>query len=126
MRRSTDYRKLPVLDIPGMGEFSTNKTADHSLHICPECSSSLVQPTCWEQESDSSYWRVWRRCPECEWCHEGLHDELAIDAYDEQLDQGSRELAEELRTLQQANMREVTDVFITALQRDLIGADDFA
>jgi predicted RNA-binding Zn-ribbon protein involved in translation (DUF1610 family) len=126
MRRSTDYRKLPTLHIPGMGEPGTNKTADHSLHLCPECGSSLVQPTCWEQESDRSYWRVWRRCPECEWRGEGLHDEITIDAYDEHLDHGSHELAEELRTLQHSNMRELADVFIAALQRDLIGADDFA
>lgn len=110
-----------------MGEPSTSKTADRSLHICPECGSSLVQPTCWEQEGgESRRWRVWRRCPECEWCGDGLHDEVAIDSYDEHLDNGAHELAEELRALQHANMRELADVFIAALRRDLIGADDFA
>lgn len=109
-----------------MGEPGTNKTVDRSLHICPECGSSLVQPTCWEQEGDRTHWRVWRRCPECEWRGEGLHDELTIDAYDEQLDRGSHELSEELRMLERANMSEVAEVFIEALSQDLIGADDFA
>lgn len=126
MRRNTDYRKLPRLDISGMEETGTNKTADRSLHICPECGSSLVQPTCWEQEGNRTHWRVWRRCPECEWRGQGLHDELTIDAYDEQLDRGSHQLAEELRALEHANMRAVTEVFVAALSQDLIGADDFA
>lgn len=108
-----------------MAEPGTNETAERSLHVCPECGSSLVQPTRWEQGDERGQWRVWRRCPECEWRGSGLHDEAAIEAYDEQLDKGGRELAEELRTLQHANMRDLADVFIAALQRDLIDADDF-
>jgi hypothetical protein len=126
MRRNTDYCKLPRLDIAGMAEPGNDITADRTLHICPECGSSLVQPTCWEQEGDRTHWRVWRRCPECEWRGEGLYNELTIDAYDEQLDRGSHKLAEELRALEHANMREVTEVFTAALSQDLIGADDFA
>jgi hypothetical protein len=66
-----------------------------------------------------------RRCPECEWASEGVHDEVAVDAFDEQLDLGSHELADELRALQHANMSEMADAFVIALWRDLIGADDF-
>ncbi|HEX5983375.1 MAG TPA: hypothetical protein VFY69_04135 [Solirubrobacterales bacterium] len=110
-----------------MEEPGTNSATEPSLHVCPACGSRLVQPTCWKQEGgDRTRWRIWRRCPECEWCGEGVHDETAIDAYDEQLDHGAEELAEELRLLQHANMRELADVFIAALRRDLIGADDFA
>lgn len=103
-----------------------NKTAGHSLHICPGCGSNLVQPTRWKQESDRSHWRVWRRCPECEWICDGVHDETEIDAFDEQLDLGAHELADELRALEHANMTEMADSFIIALSHDLITADDFA
>ena len=96
------------------------------LHICPQCGSELVQPTCWEQAGDRSHWRVWRRCPECEWSCEGIHGESEIDAFDEQLDLGAHELADELRALEHANMAEMTEVFVTALAADLITADDFA
>lgn len=96
-----------------------------SLHICPDCGSSLVQPTSWEQESNRSHWRLWRRCPECEWASEGVHDEVAIDAFDEQLDLGAHELAGELRALEHANMCEMADAFIIALRQDLIGPEDF-
>jgi hypothetical protein len=95
------------------------------LHICPSCGSSLVQPTCWEQAGDRTHWRVWRRCPECEWFCQGVHGEQEIDAFDEQLDSGAHEL-DELRALERANMTDMADAFIAALAADLIGADDFA
>jgi|SRR6476469_9133464 len=104
---------------------ATNRTAERSLHICPKCGSGLVQPTSWEQESTRSHWRVWRRCPECEWTGEGVYGEIAVDAYDEQLDLGSHELADGLQALEHANMGEMADAFIIALWQDLITADDF-
>lgn len=108
-----------------------NKRGDkHSraqdLHICPRCGSSLVQPTCWEQAGGRSLWRIWRRCPECEWSCQGVHGEREIDAFDEQLDIGAHALADELRELERANMREMADAFVRGLERDLITADDFA
>jgi len=103
----------------------TDQTVTRSLHICPDCGSGLVQPTCWQQEEDRTQWRVWRRCPECEWACEGVHDMVTIDAYDEQLDLGAHELANELRALELANMSEMADAFILALGSDLITADDF-
>jgi hypothetical protein len=96
-----------------------------NLHVCPKCDSRLVHPLCWEQAGDRAHWRVWRRCPECEWSCEGVHDEEEIDAFDEQLDLGAHELADELRSLEHANMADMADAFIAALQADLIGADDF-
>jgi len=104
----------------------SNRTTDCSLHICPDCGSALVQPTSWEQQEDRSQWRVWRRCPECEWASESVHGEVEIDAFDEQLDLGSHELADELRSLEHANMSAMAEAFVIALRNDLICADDFA
>lgn len=103
----------------------TNETTGRLLHICPECGSKLVQPVSWHQEDGRCRWRIRRRCPECEWGCEAVHDELAIDAYDEQLDLGSHELANELRTLEHANMSAMAESFIQALADDLITAEDF-
>lgn len=97
-----------------------------SLHICPCCGSGLVQPTCWEPAADRTHWRIWRRCPECEWTSSGVHGEVEIDAFDEQLDLGAHELAGELRSLEHANMSAMAETFFIALRDDLIGADDFA
>jgi hypothetical protein len=96
------------------------------LHICPECGSDLVQPTRWEQAGDRVHWRIWRRCPECEWFSHGVHDCDEIDAFDEQLDRGAHELADELRALEHSNMTAMADAFVAALAVDLISADDFA
>jgi hypothetical protein len=111
-----------------MSEPSRNQTKPQrsKLHICPQCGSCLVQPTCWEQAGDRAHWRVWRRCPECEWSCQGVHGEREIDDFDEQLDLGSHELADELRALEHANMADMADAFVAALAVDLITADDFA
>ena len=110
-----------------MHERSQNQTKPvEDLHICPRCGSDLVQPTCWEQTGERSHWRVWRRCPECEWTCEGVHGEREIDAFDEQLDIGAHALADELKALEHSNMSEMADAFVAALAADLIGADDFA
>jgi hypothetical protein len=103
-----------------------DKASCRSLHICPDCGSALVQPTSWEQQENRSHWRVWRRCPECEWTTESVHNEIEVDAFDEQLDLGSHELADELRSLQHANMSAMAETFVVALRNDLICADDFA
>jgi hypothetical protein len=96
------------------------------LHICPACSSRLVQPTSWEQADDRTHWRIWRRCPDCEWCGDEVHGEREIDDFDEQLDHGTHELADELKALEHSNMAEIADTFSAALAADLISADDFA
>jgi len=95
------------------------------LHVCPRCGSGLVQPTCWEQAGDRGHWRLWRRCPECKWECDGIHGEAEIDAFDEELDHGTRALAGVLKDLERENMRFVADTFAAALAADLISADDF-
>ncbi len=85
----------------------------------------LVQPTCWEQAGDRGHWRLWRRCPECEWHCDEVHGETEIDAFDEELDLGTRALSEVLKALEHENMQFVADTFSAALAADLITADDF-
>ena len=105
------------------GKIQTQTTV--ALHVCPDCDSALVQPIAWEQVATSNEWRLWRRCPECEWHGDDVHRESVIDDYDEQLDFGTRELAEELRSLQRSNMEEAIDRFVIALQADYILPEDF-
>jgi len=114
------------LDSALMAEQAPDGALNTTLHVCPACGSGLVQPTSWEQEANRSRWRVWRRCPECEWTGASVHNELEVDVFDEHLDFGSHELANELRALEHANMREMVDAFIIALGNDLISADDFS
>jgi hypothetical protein len=103
----------------------TGTRAESGLHVCPECSSKLVQPTRWEQTAKRGHWRLWRRCPECEWRRDGIHGEREIDAFDEALDNGAETLAGELQELERESMRAIAKAFSTALAADLITADDF-
>lgn len=110
-----------------MPETSPDKSQPiEALHLCPCCGSEMVQPLAWEQAGSRTSWRVWRRCPECDWRTDQIHTEAAIEAYDEQLDRGAHELLAELRELQHANMTELVATFVAALDADLIGADDFS
>jgi hypothetical protein len=109
-----------------MRNASASKTANVAgLHVCPHCASPLVQPTCWEQTDDRGHWRLWRRCPECEWLSNEVHGEAEIDAFDEELDLGTRALSEVLKALEHENMQFIADTFAAALGADLITADDF-
>lgn len=95
------------------------------LHICLECGSGLVQPTCWEQTADRGHWRLWRRCPECEWSCDAVHSEREIEAYDEELDRGTETLSGDLKALEREGMERMAESFATALSGDLITAEDF-
>lgn len=104
----------------------TETTTATGLHVCAECGSGLVQPVRWEQTAKRGFWRLWRRCPECEWRGDGIHGEGEIDAFDEALDDGAEALNTQLEELERERMRDVVEVFATALAADLISADDFS
>ena len=115
-----------MFDSQGMSNASrTGTKTETGLHVCPECRSKLVQPTRWEQTAKRGHWRLWRRCPECEWRCDGIHGEIEIDAFDEALDDGAEALAGQLHELEQEGMRRIVETFTTALAADLITADDF-
>ena len=41
------------------------------LHLCPDCSSDLVQPVAWS-EADGERWELVLSCPNCWWEDEGI------------------------------------------------------
>jgi hypothetical protein len=103
----------------------TKASPPTGLHVCDGCGSALVQPTRWEQAGDRGHWRLWRRCPECGWSGNAIHGEREIDAYDEELDEGTKALAGVLKQLERESMQRVVESFATALEADLISAEDF-
>ena len=104
----------------------TGTRSANGLHVCPSCTSALVQPTGWKQAGDRGHWRLWRRCPECEWRHSGIFGEREIDDYVIELDGGTESLAKNLKELERENMEWIAAAFSTALAEDLISAEDFA
>ncbi|MGI8460983.1 MAG: hypothetical protein ACR2OC_04995 [Solirubrobacterales bacterium] len=110
----------------GTGSSTAGDTAagKRELHLCRECSSSLVHPTDWEPVGRAR-WRVELRCPECEWFGSEVHEQKVMDAFDEILDDGTEALLGDLCELSRAIMEEEVDRFVDALYRDLVIPEDF-
>lgn len=94
------------------------------LHVCRQCGSQLVHPTCWTEAGQGS-WQVTLRCPECETLREGVFTQGAVDAFDEELDSGTEAVAADLRRLTHANMSAEGERFFAALAADAILPEDF-
>lgn len=94
------------------------------MQFCPKCDSEFVQPLDWT-ERDSESWAVELRCPECEWAGGGVYRQAEIDDLDRVLDDGCRELHEDLRVLTRENMEQEANRFAEALQGELVLPADF-
>lgn len=95
-----------------------------ALHLCPDCSSDLVQPVAWS-EAPGGRWILLLSCPNCFWEKEGLFDEEQVHALEDQLDQGLADMLRDLKRLTQANMADQLERFAAALRADLILPEDF-
>ncbi len=109
--RRTRSKRSPVRRAPGM-------------HVCPDCSCALVQPTHWFEEGHG-HWHVELRCPGCEWRGDGSFAQDEVDRFDVELDRGHKHLAEDLRSLARSNMEADCDRFATALEANRILPEDF-
>jgi hypothetical protein len=98
--------------------------AKQELHICPDCDARLVYPVHWT-EVDRASWEVTLRCPNCEWAHTGVFDQETVERFDEELDQGTDSLVDDLKRLVHANMEEDIERFSQALSGDHILPEDF-
>jgi hypothetical protein len=94
------------------------------LHVCPDCDRMLVYPVEWEEVS-ATHWEVLLRCPNCEWTEVGVHDQVTVDRFDEELDHGTEALLRDLQRLTKANMEDEIERFTTALAADQILPEDF-
>jgi hypothetical protein len=101
-------------------------TAEHRrpLHVCPECTSQLVQPSSWT-EVDDGHWELALLCPNCEWGGEGVYSLDEVEELEERLEQGHSEMLADLQRLAQANVADQIDRFVAALDANLILPEDF-
>jgi hypothetical protein len=95
-----------------------------ALHVCRDCAGELVHPLDWSEESPEQ-WRILLRCPDCERTHEGVFARQLVERLDDELDMASGALLDDLQALTEANMRDELELFVRALELDLIGPDDF-
>ena len=84
----------------------------------------LVFPVHWT-EANQTHWEVTLRCPNCEWGQTGVFDQDTVERFDEELDRGTDELVDDLKSLIYANMEEEIDRFCKALSDDHVLPEDF-
>jgi hypothetical protein len=94
------------------------------LHICPDCSSSLVQPVYWSEASED-HWELLLSCPNCEWNAEGIYSQAEVEELEDRLEEGLADMLGDLQRLAQANMADEIDRFVQALDANLILPEDF-
>lgn len=105
--------------------FADQVDRDHcGLHVCPECSSPLVQPISWAEAGEGS-WQLELYCPNCEWEGGGVYDQRHIEHFEETLEAGVEDVLCDLKRLTHANMTAEVDRFSAALRADLILPEDF-
>ena len=94
------------------------------LCLCAACGGDLVYPLeC--APAGFQAWRVDVRCPECEWHGTGVYGQEIIDRFDDALDAGTQAVLDDLERLTKANMEEQVELFVAALDSDLILPEDF-
>jgi hypothetical protein len=98
--------------------------ATRGLHVCPECSSELVQPVDWSEAPDER-WHLALNCPNCDWYIEGLYTQDQVRKLEDRLDEGLADMLRDLQRLTQANMADQIDRFVIALNADQILPEDF-
>jgi hypothetical protein len=104
--------------------FEEPDAATRELHVCPSCSSELIQPVSWSECSEGR-WELCLECPNCAWTESGVYERAQVEQLEDRLDDGLTEMIADLQRLTQANMAADVDRFIAALQVDLILPEDF-
>jgi hypothetical protein len=92
-------------------------------HVCRGCGLPLVQPE--RVEAERLRWRVYLRCPNCDWTAEELLDDAALRRLDEELERGTEQLIVAMHETTHENMREYAERFVSALAADAILPADF-
>jgi len=93
---------------------------DADLTSCTSCASAHVIAGTWTKQDES--WWIQVRCGECG----ASRDVVVSDAAAQRYDRGMHAIARALDRLEREAMAKDAEAFATALDLDLVDADDFA
>ena len=94
------------------------------LTQCPSCGSELVQPLRWEEQADGEV-LVELRCPECfTWMH-ASHTQAEMAELDRRQTESRERIVSAYEQSVAENMTALVNDLHEALERDLVGPDDF-
>ena len=101
------------------------ETRRRPVLACPACGSDRFCPIEWGPAGDHHWWLL-LRCGECQaWVQATVGNEQAA-ALDVELDRQQAEISDALASLEAERMAADVDALTTALELDLVDADDFA
>ena len=95
------------------------------LQVCTDCHADYVHPVEW-QESGEDHWWMLLRCGACGSERDVTVADDVAKRFGEDLDRAERQIERAVRELDGERMAVEVEAFAVALERDLIGADDFA
>jgi hypothetical protein len=98
---------------------------DADLQRCRECEANSVHPVEWEPFGDTHWW-ILLRCGACGTRGEGLVANAVAQRFDRELDEAQEQIVRAADRLGLEIMSAHAESLAVALERDLIGADDFA
>ena len=104
---------------------STARRQPVRLEICPSCERDYVQPVSWEPAGEDRWW-MFLRCAECDASRDVIVSNRDAERFETALHARATVLSRSLRELESEQMAAEAEVFVAALQRDLIDAGDFA
>jgi len=95
------------------------------LPSCPGCGSDLVQPLRWHQRTAAEL-LVELRCPECFVVMQACHTPKEMEELDRRQSAGREQIVTAYERAVAENMEAMASSLHEALERDLVGPDDFA
>jgi hypothetical protein len=96
-----------------------------SLADCTSCGADYVYPVEWSPHDEESWWML-LRCGACGASREETVSDQEAEIYDRELDRAEHRMRREADRLSRERLVEQAESFATALELDLIGAEDFA
>jgi uncharacterized Zn finger protein len=96
-----------------------------SLADCTACGANYVHPVEWSPNDGASWWML-LRCGACGTSREETVSDADAELYDRELDRAEHRMRRAAERLSQERLAAQADSFATALELDLIGAEDFA
>ena len=103
----------------------TRPVVRDGLRSCPVCAGRYPCPMDWGP-ADDRHWHIVLRCGDCGWWYDMTVTNARAAEYDRELDADQWPIRRVLTNLDRERMATEIDLFVTALDQDLIGPGDFA
>jgi transcription elongation factor Elf1 len=96
-----------------------------TLADCTACGADFVHPVEWSPRDEDNWWML-LRCGACGTSREVTVANAEAELYDRELDRAEDRMRRAADRLSRERLADQAESFATALELDLIGAEDFA